>query len=87
MNYFPENLRTAIGFLFGLYMIYSGIVGLISGEVYIGGRGISSGAIFTRPESIYASIAFILIGCFAVLLFIKSILEYKKESKYKLVIP
>ncbi|NRS51976.1 hypothetical protein [Brevibacillus sp. HB2.2] len=80
MNYFAENLRTVIGFLFGLYMIYSGIDSLISGEIYIGGRGISSGAIFTRPESIYAAIAFLLIGCFAVFLFIKSILDYKKRE-------
>jgi hypothetical protein len=62
-------------------MIYSGLDGLISGEIYIGGRGVSSGATFSRPESTYTSIAFILFGCFTTYLFVRSIFNYRKKKE------
>ncbi|HBZ82946.1 MAG TPA: hypothetical protein DEP07_21560 [Brevibacillus sp.] len=80
MNYFADNLYTVIGFLFGLYLIYSGVNGLISGEIYIGGRGISSGATFFPPASTYASLLFILFGCFTVYWFARSIIDYKRKK-------
>lgn len=60
-------------------MIYSGIDGLITGEIYIGGRGTSSGATFTRPESTYASLSIILFGCLSTYWFVMSILNHNKK--------
>jgi len=81
LNWFSEDVSMVISLLFGLYMIYSGIDGLISGEIHIGGRGTSSGAMVYRPGSIYISITFLAFGGFAIYLFVKKMIDYTKGNK------
>lgn len=81
MRYFSEHFFQLISGLFGLFLFYSGVKGLITGQIYIGGRGNSSGSIFMYPESMYISILFIVFGLFTTRVLVKSILDYKNRTK------